>query len=76
LFVRDYEERNIEIPDAEPRAVLRFLMECHNVRQVDIAEVFGAQSNVNEVLNGKRELSARQAHALGGRFGVCPAVFI
>ncbi|MDB6043042.1 MAG: hypothetical protein JWM63_1593 [Gammaproteobacteria bacterium] len=76
FFVRDYEERNIEIPDAEPPVVLRFLMEQHNLRQADLAEIFGSQSNVSEVLNGKREINARQARALAGRFGVSPAVFI
>ena len=76
FFVRDYEERNIEVPEAEPRTVLRFLMQQHDLRQSDLAELFGSQSNVSEVLNGKREINARQARALGSRFGVSPAVFI
>jgi HTH-type transcriptional regulator/antitoxin HigA len=76
FFVHDYEERNIEIPEAEPRVVLRFLMEQHDLRQSALAEIFGSQSNVSEVLNGKREINARQARALGSRFGVSPAVFI
>jgi HTH-type transcriptional regulator/antitoxin HigA len=76
FFVHDYEERNIEIPKAEPRGVLRFLMEQQSLRQSDLAVIFGSQSNVSEVLNGKREINARQARALGGRFGVSPAVFI
>jgi HTH-type transcriptional regulator / antitoxin HigA len=79
LFVRDYEERNIEIPDAEPPAVLRFLIEQRSLRRADLEEVFGSQSNVSDVLNGncgKRELNARQARALGTRFSVSPAVFI
>jgi HTH-type transcriptional regulator/antitoxin HigA len=76
FFVRDYEERNIEIPYAEPPAVLQFLMEQHNLRQTGLAEIFGSQSNVSEVLNGKREINARQARALAQRFGVSAAVFI
>lgn len=76
FFVRDYEERNIEIPDAEPPAVLRFLMEQHHLRQADLAEIFGSQSNVSEVLRGKREINARQARALAQRFGVSPGTFI
>lgn len=76
FFVRDYEERNIEIPDAEPAAVLRFLMDQHSLRQADLAEIFGSQSNVSEVLNGKREINARQARALAARFSVSPAAFI
>ena len=76
VFVRDYEERNVAMPDAEPAAVLRFLMEQHGLRQRDVAQIFGSQSNVSEVLSGKREINARQARALGKRFGVSPAVFI
>ena len=76
VFVRDYEERNVAMPDAEPAAVLRFLMEQHGLRQSDLARIFGSQSNVSEVLSGKREINARQARALGKRFGVSPAVFI
>ena len=76
FFVRDYEERNIEIPDSEPAAVLRFLVEQHSLRQADLAEIFGSQSNVSEVLSGNREINARQARALARRFSVSPAVFI
>ena len=76
VFVRDYEVRNVEIPDAKPSAVLRLLMEQHRLRQTDLAKIFGSQSNVSEILNGKREINARQARALGKQFGVSPAVFI
>jgi HTH-type transcriptional regulator/antitoxin HigA len=76
FFVHDYEERNTKIPDAEPSAVLRFLMVQHSLRQTDLAEIFGSQSNVSEILRGKREINTRQARALAQRFGVSPAVFI
>lgn len=76
VFVHDYEARNIEIPDTKPSAVLRLLMEQHDLRQTDLATIFGSQSNVSEILHGKREINARQARALGKRFGVSPAVFI
>lgn len=76
VFVRDHEERNVEIPDAEPAAVLRFLMEQHGLRQTDLAELFGSQSNVSEALSGKRKINSRQARALAKRFGVSVAVFV
>jgi len=76
VFVRDYEVRNVEMPDADPAAVLRLLMEQNDLRQTDLAKIFGSQSNVSEILNGKREINARQARALGKRFGISPAVFI
>lgn len=76
FFVRDYEQRAVEIPDATPAEVLRLLMDHHHLRQADLAEIFGAQSNVSEVLSGKREINARQARALAERFRVSPAIFI
>jgi HTH-type transcriptional regulator/antitoxin HigA len=76
VFVRDYEERNVDIPDAKPSTALRFLMEQNDLRQADLAKIFGSQSNVSEVLSGKREINARQARALAKRFGVSAAVFI
>jgi HTH-type transcriptional regulator/antitoxin HigA len=76
MFVRDYEDRHIEIPEASPAEVLRFLMDQHALRQVDLADLFGSQSNVSEVLSGKREINARQARALAKRFRVSPGVFI
>lgn len=75
-FVQDYEERNVQLPHVKPAAVLRLLMQQHNLRQADLAEFFGAQSNVSEILSGKREINARQARALGKRFKVSPAAFI
>ena len=75
-FVRDYEGRNVEIPNAEPSAVPRILMAQHDLRRTDLAKIFGSQSNISEVLRGKREINARQARTLGKRFGVSPAVFI
>ncbi len=52
------------------------LMEQNDLRQTDLAKIFGSQSNVSEILNGKREINARQARALGKRFGVSSAIFI
>lgn len=75
-LVADYEEQHVEVPDAEPAEVLRELMLAHALRQVDLAGIFGAQSNVSEVLSGKRTINARQARELAERFGVSPAVFI
>ncbi len=75
-LIEDYENAHLAIPDAEPRAVLQFLMESHGLKQSDMAAEIGGQSVVSEILNGKREINVRQAKALASRFGVSPAVFI
>ena len=75
-LIAQYEEDNVHIDDAAPADVLRFLMAEHGLRQVDLAAGIGSQGIVSEVLNGKRNLNARQAKALGLQFNVSPAVFL
>jgi HTH-type transcriptional regulator / antitoxin HigA len=76
LFVHDYEERNLEFPNSEPHAALRFFMEQHNLRQADLANIFGSHSNVRDVLNGKREIDTSRAKALAARFHISAAIFM
>lgn len=75
VFIERYEAEHVRIPEAKPAAVLRFLMQEHDLRQSELPEI-GSQGVVSEVLGGKRELNARQIKRLAKRFGVSPAVFV
>ena len=76
-LVAQYEDaHHPEAAPLEPKEMLRFLMEQHDLRQGDLAKELGTQSVVSEVLAGRRELNTRQIKALSKRFGVSPAVFI
>lgn len=75
-LVSAYESREHAVPDAQPREVLRLLMEQNGLTQSDLRAELGGQPVVSAILNGKRQINARQAKALGGRFGVSPGVFI
>ena len=75
-LIEQYESESAPFEAAEPRAVLGLLMEQHNLKQVDLAKEIGSQGVVSEILNGKREINARQAKALAQRFGVSAAVFL
>lgn len=74
-LVEAYEEQNHSIPDASPVDVLRTLMEANDLRQKDLAPIFGSESIVSEVLNGKRDINKNHIEKLSKRFGVSPAVF-
>ena len=75
-FIDEYEKRKgYVLPDASGVDALRFLMQQHGLRQSDLPEI-GSQGVVSEVLNGKRDLNARQIRALAERFGVGPAAFL
>lgn len=75
-LVEDYESTRHAIPEAAPQEVLRFIMEQHDLKQTDLSDEIGGQSVVSEILNGKREINARQAKALAVRFGVSAAAFL
>ncbi|MGA9884743.1 MAG: helix-turn-helix domain-containing protein [Candidatus Acidiferrales bacterium] len=74
-LIEDYEEQHHAIPDASPAEVLRALMEANDLRQKDLAPIFGTESIVSEVLRGKRELNKSHIERLSKRFRVSPAVF-
>lgn len=75
VLVEEYEDKNYPIPDAAPVDIIRHLMEANNLRQKDLADVFGTESIVSDVLNGKRELAKEHIRRLSARFHVSPAVF-
>jgi HTH-type transcriptional regulator/antitoxin HigA len=74
-LIEAYEEEHHSIPDASPVEVLRALMEAHNLRQKDLAPIFGSESIVSEILHKKRGLNRTHIERLSQRFHVSPAVF-
>ena len=57
-LLEDYERRTLPpLEESSPRETLKFLMAENNLRQTDLADVFGTQSVVSEVLKGKREIT-------------------
>lgn len=75
LLVEEYEAKNYPVPEAGPLDIIRHLMGVHGLRQKDLIDVFGTESIVSDVLNGKRELGKEHIRRLGRRFNVSPAVF-
>jgi HTH-type transcriptional regulator / antitoxin HigA len=75
-LVEDYDNHHHAISDAAPRDVLRFLLDQHSLKQTDLAAEIGGQSVVSAILNGKRDINARQAKSLAVRFGVSVAAFL
>lgn len=75
-LIERYEGENIRLPEVSPRDTLKFLMDQHGMRQVDLRDELGSQGIVSEILGGKRAINARQAKALAARFGVSAASFL
>ena len=75
VFVEAYDKSHYQTPGPSPRAMLRFLMEQHDLGQSDLPEI-GSQGVVSEILSGKRSLNVRQISRLAKRFNVSPSVFV
>jgi len=73
--VEVYETGHVEIPEADPKAVLRFLMEQHGLRQSDLADC-APQSHLSAILAGKRDISKATAKKLARRFNVSADLFL
>ena len=74
-IVDRYEREHFPMEAAEPREVLRELMDGRGLKQTDLAGIV-AQSNLSAILAGRREISARLASRLARFFGVSPALFV
>jgi HTH-type transcriptional regulator/antitoxin HigA len=73
-LIGDYDDRHHVLPDISGVEMLKFLMEQHDLKQSDLAEI-GTQGVVSEILNGKRELNLRQIKKLKLRFGISADAF-
>lgn len=65
-----------EIPPFTPRELLASLIKENGLKQADLADIFGTQSVVSEVLAGKREITKLQAKALAEKFAIKVEAFI
>jgi HTH-type transcriptional regulator / antitoxin HigA len=75
LLIEQYEEENYQLKAATPVEVLIELMDANNLKQKDLVDVFGAESTVSAVINGKRDMTREHIKRLSVRFGVSPEVF-
>ncbi len=73
--VKAYEDENFQIPEAEPKEVLRFLMDQHGLKQEDLGDC-APQSRISDILNGRRSISKEIAKRLARRFHVRVDVFM
>ena len=74
-MIHAYEKRQAPMPDAEPREVLRYLMDGHGFRQSELSEI-ASQGTISDILSGRRGISKALAKKLAARFQVSAAVFL
>ena len=75
LLIEKFEEENYQLKAATPAEVLTELMDANNLKQKDLVDIFGAESTVSAVINGKRQMTKEHIKRLSVRFHVSPEVF-
>ena len=74
-IVSDYETKQFAAPKAEPKEVLRFMMEIRQTTQLELSKIL-PQSNLSAILAGKRNISPKVAKGLADYFCITPLAFI
>ena len=76
-LVEDYElkTRLGQVKRFTPRETLQHLVEDLGLKQADLIDVFGSQSIVSEVLQGRRKINLTQARRLAVRFRLSADLF-
>jgi len=70
LIVEKYEKEHHSIGVPDPIDAIKFRMDQMNLRQKDIAPLFGGITRVSEVLNGKRALSLKMIVLINRYLGI------
>ncbi len=70
LLVEKYEQEHYQMDAPNPIEAIKFRMEQMNLKQLDIAPLFGGKTRVSEVLNGKRALTLKMITLLNRYLGI------
>jgi HTH-type transcriptional regulator/antitoxin HigA len=75
VLIEKFEDAHYQLRPSTPLEVIQELMDANDLRQKDLVDVFGTESVVSEVLNGKRELNKDHIKRLSLRFKISPELF-
>lgn len=70
LLVEKYEQEHYSVEAPNPIEAIKFRMEQMNLKQADIAPLFGGKTRVSEVLSGKRPLTLKMITLLNRYLGI------
>lgn len=59
ILIEKYERENFPVAPPDPIEAIKFRMDQMNLKQKDIAPLFGGKTRISEVLNKKRPLSKK-----------------
>src|SRR4051812_12799480 len=76
LLVKDYESKNVKLPDLNPLDLIKLKMEEQGIKSKDLEPIIGSKGHVSSVLSGRRELTLKMAQKLVNFFKLPADVFL
>ena len=70
LLVEKYEQEHYPVEAPNPIEAIKFRMEQMNLKQADVAPLFGGKTHVSEVLHSKRPLTLKMITLLNRYLGI------
>jgi HTH-type transcriptional regulator / antitoxin HigA len=74
-LIEVWESHHPDLPAAEPKDVLRYLLDTHDLKQKDLADI-ASPTVISDILAGRRAISKSVAKALAERFGTDVTAFM
>jgi len=74
-LIEVWESHQPGLPKAEPKDVLRYLLDTHDLKQKDLADI-ASPTVISDILAGRRAISKSVAKALAERFGTDVSAFV
>ncbi|GJH18874.1 helix-turn-helix domain-containing protein [Caballeronia novacaledonica] len=74
-LIEVWESHQPDLPKAEPKDVLRYLLDTHDLKQKDLADI-ASPTVISDILAGRRAISKSVAKALAERFGTDVSAFV
>jgi len=76
VLVKDYEDRNYQLPDLDPIEVIKLKMAENGIKSKELEPVIGSRGHVSSVLSGRRELTLSMAQRLKNYFNLPAEIFM
>jgi HTH-type transcriptional regulator/antitoxin HigA len=76
VLIKDYEDKNIKIPEADPIEVIKLKMSERGMKPKDLESIIGSKGHVSSVLSGRREITLKMAQRLKNYFNLPAEIFL
>ena len=76
LLVKDYEDKNISIPEVSPIEVIKLKMLENGIKAKDLEPIIGSKGHVSSILSGRREITLKIAQKLRQYFNLPAEIFM